>query len=45
MLALLIEEAKSLGVTEISLDATEAGKPLYEAMGFMISSSAMTLNL
>lgn len=45
MLGLLIEEAKSLGVTEISLDATEAGKPLYESMGFTISSSAMTLNL
>ena len=45
MLGLLIEEAKSLGVTEISLDATEAEKPLYESMGFTISSSAMTLNL
>ena len=45
MLVLLIEEAKSLGVTEISLDATEVGKPLYESMGFMISSSSMTLNL
>ena len=45
MLGLLIEEAKSLGVTEISLDATDAGKPLYEAMGFGCNSSAMTLNL
>ena len=45
MLGLLIEEAKSFGVTEISLDATEAGKPLYESMGFTNNSSAMTLNL
>lgn len=45
MLELLIEEAESLGVTEISLDATDAGKPLYESMGFGLNSSAMTLNL
>lgn len=45
MLGLLIENAKTLGVTEISLDSTEAGKPLYESMGFTINSSAMILNL
>lgn len=45
MLELLIDEAKTRGVTEISLDATEKGKPLYEAMGFSVNGSAMNLNL
>ena len=45
MLWILIEEAKTRGVTEISLDATEKGKPLYESMGFSFNASAMTMNL
>lgn len=45
MLAMLIEEARGRGVTEISLDATEMGKPLYEAVGFEYNSSAMVMNL
>lgn len=45
MLGMLIEEAKSRGVTEISLDATECGKPLYTSLGFEFNSSAMVMNL
>ena len=43
MVEFLIDEAKSRGVTEISLDATEMGKPLYKALGFNENLSAMNL--
>ena len=45
MLELLIEEAKSRKVTEISLDATEKGRPLYESMFFSSNDSAMAMKL
>lgn len=45
MVEFLIEEAKSLGVTEISLDATEMGHPLYKALGFTENTEGMTMQL
>ena len=45
MLELLIEEAKSRKVTEISLDATDSGRPLYTSLGFSDSDECMTLKL
>lgn len=45
MVQFLIEEAKARGATEISLDATEAGKPLYRSLGWTENSSGMTLKL
>lgn len=45
MLQMLIDEAKAKGVTEISLDATQSGRPLYERCGFSESEECMVLSL
>lgn len=44
MMEALLEEAKERGVTSITLDATESGKPLYKALGFGGSEEYMELN-
>lgn len=45
MLNMLIDKAKRKGVTEISLDTTKLGKPLYQSCGFVDSDECMVLNL
>ena len=43
MVSMLIESAWNRGATEISLDATEAGRPLYRKLGFTDSGECMVL--
>ena len=43
MVSMLIGEAWDRGVTEISLDATAAGRPLYRKLGFHDSGECMVL--
>lgn len=45
LVQMLIDEAKGKGVTEISLDATDLGRPLYENLGFCASDECMVMNL
>ena len=45
MVEMLIGEAKEKGVTEISLDATAMGRPLYESLGFKASDECMVMEL
>lgn len=44
MMEVLLDEAKSRGVTSVTLDSTESGKPLYKALGFSGSEEYMELN-
>ncbi len=43
MVSMLTDEAWKRGVTEISLDATEEGRPLYKKLGFAESTEGMVL--
>ena len=43
MVNMLIEDAWNRGTTEISLDATESGRPLYRKCGFKDSGECMVL--
>ena len=43
MLELLVAEARSRGIGQISLEATEEGKPLYEKFGFTQMKDEMEL--
>lgn len=44
-LTLLVSAARERGVTHISLEATDMGRPLYEAYGFVPMDSEMELPL
>ena len=43
MCEMLINDAWEKGVTEISLDATTSGRPLYKSLGFTDSDECMVL--
>ena len=45
MIGSLIDEAKERGVTEISLDATDDGRKLYETMDWRTNNEAMVKDL
>ena len=44
MVSMLVERAWDRGATEISLDATETGRPLYRRLGFTDPGEHMTLD-
>lgn len=42
-LDLLVKEAKKMGISQITLEATEMGRPLYERYGFVKMQDEMEL--
>ena len=42
-LDLLVQDAKNRGITAISLEATDMGRPLYEKYGFVKMNDEMEL--
>lgn len=45
MVTALLDEARESGVTYVSLDATESGRPLYKSLGFDENKENMGINL
>jgi len=45
MITMLLDEARERGVTYVSLDTTENGRPLYRSLGFSGNKENMGLNL
>lgn len=45
LMTMLIDHARAAGMTELSLDATEAGRALYTALGFVANEEGMVLTL
>jgi GNAT superfamily N-acetyltransferase len=43
LVEMLMDEARGMGVTHLSLDATDMGRPLYESLGFQASGEYMEL--
>ena len=45
MVRLLIDKMKELLVSNITLDSTQSGRPLYEKLGFIHSDAYMEMNI
>jgi len=45
LIQMLLDEAKMYGVTEVTLDATETGRYLYQKLGFEDNHEGMVLNI
>ncbi len=43
ILDMLVNDAKNKGITDISLETTDMGRPLYEKYGFIKMNNEMTL--